>query len=44
MVTWIWVGGIIVALGGLIAIWPARGPQRRRVGTPNVLRKKAKQA
>lgn len=31
MVTWIWVGGIIVALGGLIAIWPAGVRSRRRV-------------
>jgi len=44
MVTWIWVGGIIVALGGLIAIWPAGQPLRRRVRVPNSMRRKAKQA
>jgi cytochrome c-type biogenesis protein CcmF len=30
MVTWIWMGGIIVALGGLIAIWPPAEPARKR--------------
>ncbi|WP_372790958.1 heme lyase CcmF/NrfE family subunit [Paraconexibacter sp.] len=30
MVTWIWVGGIVVFLGALIAMWPApRGATRR---------------
>ena len=24
MMMWIWVGGIIVALGALVAVWPAR--------------------
>jgi cytochrome c-type biogenesis protein CcmF len=31
MVTWIWVGGLIVFLGGLIAMWPAPDAARRRV-------------
>ena len=31
LVTWIWLGAIIVFLGGLIAIWPGeRDPLRRR--------------
>jgi cytochrome c-type biogenesis protein CcmF len=30
MVTWIWVGGIIVFLGGLTAMWPAPDGARRR--------------
>jgi cytochrome c-type biogenesis protein CcmF len=30
LVTWIWVGGLIALAGALIAIWPARGPRRRR--------------
>ena len=30
LVTWIWAGGIVIALGGLIAIWPAAHPARRR--------------
>jgi cytochrome c-type biogenesis protein CcmF len=32
LVMWIWVGGVIVLGGGLIAIWPAAGALRRRVG------------
>jgi cytochrome c-type biogenesis protein CcmF len=32
LVMWIWVGGIIVFGGGLIAIWPAPSAVRRRVG------------
>ncbi|MEA2276595.1 MAG: cytochrome c-type biosis protein CcmF [Solirubrobacteraceae bacterium] len=31
LVTWIWVGGIIVFIGGLIALWPAPDAARRRV-------------
>ncbi len=34
MVSWIWAGGIIIALGGLIAIWPPAAPARRRVPVP----------
>ena len=36
MVTWIWIGALIVFLGGLIALWPsprARPPPRRRRAT-----------
>jgi cytochrome c-type biogenesis protein CcmF len=29
LVQWIWIGGAIVLLGALIAIWPARRPARR---------------
>jgi cytochrome c-type biogenesis protein CcmF len=32
LVMWIWVGGLIVFGGGLIAIWPAPSTVRRRVG------------
>jgi hypothetical protein len=32
LVMWIWIGGLIVLGGGLIAIWPAAGELRRRVG------------
>ncbi|HZO36930.1 MAG TPA: heme lyase CcmF/NrfE family subunit [Solirubrobacteraceae bacterium] len=33
LVAWIWIGGIVVFLGGLIAIWPAPGDAgRRRAG------------
>ncbi|HEU4978898.1 MAG TPA: cytochrome c-type biogenesis CcmF C-terminal domain-containing protein [Solirubrobacteraceae bacterium] len=31
MVTWIWLGGLIVFGGGLIAMWPAPDAARRRV-------------
>ncbi|MGH2925200.1 MAG: heme lyase CcmF/NrfE family subunit [Solirubrobacterales bacterium] len=31
LVSWIWVGGAIAAIGGLIAIWPAPEARRRRV-------------
>ena len=31
IVTWLWLGGIIVALGGLIALWPIPVLARRRV-------------
>jgi cytochrome c-type biogenesis protein CcmF len=31
MVTWIWLGGLIVFGGGLIALWPAPDAARRRV-------------
>jgi cytochrome c-type biogenesis protein CcmF len=29
LVMWIWIGGLIVFAGGLIALWPARGSMRR---------------
>ena len=28
---WIWIGGLIVLVGGLIAIWPAPAALRSRV-------------
>jgi cytochrome c-type biogenesis protein CcmF len=31
MVTWIWVGGLIVLAGALIALWPSPLTARRRV-------------
>ena len=31
LVTWLWLGAILAAIGGLIALWPM-GPVRRRVG------------
>ncbi|HEY3021254.1 MAG TPA: cytochrome c-type biogenesis CcmF C-terminal domain-containing protein, partial [Solirubrobacteraceae bacterium] len=30
LVTWIWLGGMIVAAGGLVALWPAPDLARRR--------------
>ena len=35
LVTWIWAGAFIIALGGLTALWPAR-PSARRRSTPQV--------
>ena len=37
---WIWIGGLIVFGGGLIAIWPAPSAIRRRVA----LRSRARSA
>jgi cytochrome c-type biogenesis protein CcmF len=38
LVTWIWIGAIIIATGGLIALWPipalARGRARARASSP----------
>jgi hypothetical protein len=31
LVMWIWIGGLVVFAGGLIAIWPARGAVRSRM-------------
>jgi cytochrome c-type biogenesis protein CcmF len=31
MVAWIWIGGIVVFGGGLVAMWPAPDAARRRV-------------
>jgi cytochrome c-type biogenesis protein CcmF len=31
LVSWIWIGGAIAVVGGLIAIWPAPEARRRRV-------------
>jgi hypothetical protein len=33
---WLWIGAIIAALGGLIALWPV--PRRARGGTLSVRR------
>ena len=38
---WIWLGGLIVLAGGLIALWPAPSTLRRRVAAlerPRALR------
>jgi cytochrome c-type biogenesis protein CcmF len=31
LVAWIWIGGVIVAGGGMVALWPAPRRLRRRV-------------
>jgi cytochrome c-type biogenesis protein CcmF len=33
MVTWIWIGGLIVFGGALIALWPSPLAARRRVSS-----------
>jgi cytochrome c-type biogenesis protein CcmF len=38
LVTWIWVGALIVFTGGLIAIWPAPFGATRRVRAPEAAR------
>ena len=30
LVTWLWLGAIMAAIGGLIALWPLPPPRRRR--------------
>jgi len=35
LVMWIWIGGLIVFAGGLIAIWPAPSAVRRRIAAPS---------
>jgi cytochrome c-type biogenesis protein CcmF len=34
LVSWIWIGAVIVAFGGLIALWPIPAMARRRVMAP----------
>jgi cytochrome c-type biogenesis protein CcmF len=34
LVTWLWLGAIMAALGGLIALWPLPPPRRRRRTVP----------
>jgi cytochrome c-type biogenesis protein CcmF len=34
LVTWIWIGAIIIASGGLIALWPVPSLARRKVTVP----------
>ena len=38
LVTWIWIGGIIVLLGALIALWPAPDALRARVSSLSAAR------
>jgi cytochrome c-type biogenesis protein CcmF len=34
LVTWIWLGALIIAIGGLIAMWPFPALSRRRMNAP----------
>ncbi|MGA2321073.1 MAG: cytochrome c-type biogenesis CcmF C-terminal domain-containing protein [Solirubrobacteraceae bacterium] len=38
LVMWIWLGGLIVFGGGLLAVWPAPSTVRRRVATRSLAR------
>jgi cytochrome c-type biogenesis protein CcmF len=38
LVTWIWLGALIIGGGGLIALWPAPSPARRRAQVPKAAR------
>ena len=38
LVVWVWIGGIIMAIGGLIVMWPAAEPRRPQRGYATVLR------
>jgi cytochrome c-type biogenesis protein CcmF len=38
LVTWIWLGGLIVFGGGLVALWPSPALVRRRVRSPYAAR------
>jgi cytochrome c-type biogenesis protein CcmF len=40
LVTWIWLGAIIIATGGLIALWPLPRLARRRVSAPFAARRR----
>ena len=42
LVMWIWIGGLIVFGGGLIAIWPAPSAVRRRVSCASRARARAR--
>ena len=39
MVTWIWIGGLIVLLGGIIAAWPAKRGMTRLAQRPSTPRR-----
>jgi cytochrome c-type biogenesis protein CcmF len=34
MVVWIWIGGVVMLLGTMIAMWPDAREARRRAGVP----------
>ena len=36
LVTWIWLGALIIGGGGLIALWPVPSLARRRAAGPSV--------
>jgi cytochrome c-type biogenesis protein CcmF len=41
LVTWIWLGALIIGGGGLIALWPVPSPARRRAAVPKSARPSA---
>ena len=40
LVTWLWTGGLIITLGGLISLWPARVTRKRRPVQASVTRRR----
>ena len=41
LVTWIWLGALIIGGGGLIALWPVPSLARRRAAVPKSARPSA---
>jgi len=44
LVTWIWLGALIIAIGGVIALWPIPVPARRRAASRRSARQPAASA
>ena len=42
LVTWIWLGALIIGIGGLIALWPVPSLARRRASVPRRLGRPAR--
>jgi cytochrome c-type biogenesis protein CcmF len=40
LTTWVWGGGLLALLGGLVALWPARLPWRRLAPRRAALRRR----
>jgi cytochrome c-type biogenesis protein CcmF len=36
LINWLWIGGVVMALGGAIALWPGRGRRRKVPAMPSV--------
>jgi cytochrome c-type biogenesis protein CcmF len=37
LVNWMWFGALVLILGTLIAAWPDRDPEPRRVAVPSMI-------
>jgi cytochrome c-type biogenesis protein CcmF len=40
LVRWVWLGGALMAIGGLVVMWPAAEPKRVRAGYAAVVKSK----